>query len=195
MAEKNKRTTCSGLEWDSMLGLLNRLKKDKRYKDYMLIGIGSYFGLRANDLLNLKWSDVLNKDEITVVEKKTGKNRLITISPNAKEIIEFVSNDLMRGDRLNSDAFVFANSKGGKLSIQYINRRLHETFKTYNIKVQNGSTHTLRKTFGKRVWEMDGKSERSLIYLSEIFSHSSIAITKRYIGITQKDIENIYLNL
>ena len=195
MAIKDTRTACSGLEWDSMIGLLNRLKKDKCYRDYALIGIGCYFGLRANDLLNLTWNDVIGKSELSVRETKTGKKRVITINPNAKEIFEIVSNELKRLGNYRSSAYIFANTKGGRLTIQYVNRRLHSIFRTYNVKVQNGSTHTLRKTFGKRVWEMDEKSERSLIYLSEIFSHSSIAITKRYIGITQKDIENIYLNL
>jgi integrase len=55
--------------------------------------------------------------------------------------------------------------------------------------------YTLRKTFGKRVWEMDGQSERSLVYLSQIFNHSNVGITRRYIGIVQEDIRNIYLNL
>jgi hypothetical protein len=53
----------------------------------------------------------------------------------------------------------------------------------------------LRKTFGKAVWERDGRSERSLIYLSEIFSHISIATTRRYIGVTEKQIADVYLKL
>jgi site-specific recombinase XerD len=57
------------------------------------------------------------------------------------------------------------------------------------------STHTLRKTFGKAVWERDGQSELSLIYLSEIFSHTSIATTRKYIGVTEKQIADVYLKL
>lgn len=90
---------------------------------------------------------------------------------------------------------LFVNRKGEKVSIQYINRLLKKTFSDYGVKTQNASTHTLRKTFGKRVWEMDGKSERSLIYLSQIFNHSSVSITRRYIGIVEEDIRNIYLSL
>jgi site-specific recombinase XerD len=101
----------------------------------------------------------------------------------------------MRLGRFSQDGYIFANRWGGKISISYVNRRLHKIFEVYNIKVQNGSTHTLRKTFGKRVYEMDGKSEKSLIYLSEIFSHASIATTKLYIGITQAQISDVYLKL
>ena len=93
------------------------------------------------------------------------------------------------------DAYLFANRNGEKVSIQYINRLLKKTFSDFGVRTQNASTHTLRKTFGKRVWEMDGKSERSLIYLSQIFNHSSIGITRRYIGIVQEDIRDIYMKL
>lgn len=84
---------------------------------------------------------------------------------------------------------------GGQLSISYINKRLKVIFQKYNVRTQNPISHILRKTFGKRVYEMDGHSERSIIYLSDIFNHSSTAITRRYIGIAQEQIKDVYLNL
>lgn len=195
MSKKNTKTTCSGIEWNAMLGLLSRLKKDKRIKEYLLIGSGSYLGLRASDLLKLKWSNVLNTNEILIIEQKTGKTRQIILSDSVKEIFEFVSNLLIKEGKFNNDNYLFANRQNGNLSIQYVNRLLKKVVNDYGIKVQNASTHTLRKTFGKRVWEMDGKSERGLIYLSQIFNHSNTGITRRYIGIIEQDIQNIYLNL
>jgi integrase len=195
MSLENSSTVCSGIEWNSLLGLLVRLKKAKRTREYLLIGTGVYLGLRASDLLCLRWSDLLDNDEITLTEKKTGKTRHITINPSLKDILSYVSSELARQGKYCMDGYLFANRKGEKVSIQYINRLLKKTFFEFGVKTQNGSTHTLRKTFGKRVWEMDGKSERSLIYLSQIFNHSSIGITRRYIGIVQEDIRNIYMKL
>ena len=195
MSLSNTSTVCTGIELNSLLGLLVRLKKAKRNREYLLIATGAYLGLRASDLFNLRWSDVLDKDEVTITEKKTGKARLLSINSSLNEILTCVSKDLQRQGKFDIDAYLFANRNGGKVSIQYINRLLKKTFYDYGIKTQNASTHTLRKTFGKRVWEMDGKSERSLIYLSQIFNHSSISITRRYIGIVQEDIRDIYLNL
>lgn len=195
MSRKYQKTTTSGIDWNTMLGLLHRLKKDNKYREYLLIGTGCYLGLRASDLLNLKWTDILEKDEIFIVEKKTQKVRSITINKELKKIIadsnEYFSNEI----KLNNDSYLFSNKSGGKLSIQYVNRTLHKIMNTYNVKVQNPSTHTLRKTFGKRVWEMDNKSDRALIYLSQIFNHSNSMITRKYIGIIQEDISNIYLGL
>jgi len=195
MSIVNTSTVCSGIEWNSLLGLLVRLKKEKRNREYLLIGTGAYLGLRASDLFNLRWSDLLDKDEIAISEKKTGKNRVITINPSLKDILSYVSTELAKESKFNMDAFLFANRKGERVTIQYINRLLKKTFSDFGVKTQNASTHTLRKTFGKRVWEMDGKSERSLIYLSQIFNHSSIGITRRYIGIVQEDIRDIYMKL
>lgn len=195
MSKLNSNTTTNGLDWNQMLGLLSRLKKDKRNFEFLLIATGSYFGLRAKDLLNLKWKDIHNTDTLTVVESKTGKTRLITINLNLKEVFDFCQNQQIKSGCFSSENYLFPNKSGESISIQYINRVLHRVFEKYNVKVQNGSTHTLRKTFGKRVWEVDGKSERSLIYLTQIFNHSSIQITKRYIGITQQDISNIYLSI
>ena len=178
-----------------MLGLLHRLKKDNRLQDYLLVATGCYFGLRVKDLLNLQWSHVIDKDEFHVTESKTGKKRLITLNVNAKEVLLHVHKSRKGKRGFSSDNFLFVNRWNEKLTIQYVNRRLHDIFSEYNVRVGNGSSHTLRKTFGKRVWEMDNQSEKSLVYLSEIFSHSSINTTKRYIGIIQANIENIYLNL
>jgi integrase len=195
MSLKNTSTVCSGIQWNTILGLLNRLKKEKRNKEYLLIGTGCYLGLRASDMLNLHWSDLLNKNEIIIKEQKTGKIRLITINDSLKDILSFASEQQIKKGDFEANQYIFANKRGEKSSIQYINRLLRKTLNDYGIKTPNASTHTLRKTFGKRVWEMDGKSERSLIYLSQIFNHSSTSITRRYIGIVQEDIRNIYLNL
>ena len=73
MSIANTSTVCSGIEWNSLLGLLVRLKKTKRNREYLLIGTGTYLGLRASDLLNLRWSDFIDKDEVVITEKKTGK--------------------------------------------------------------------------------------------------------------------------
>ena len=195
MSAKESNTTCLGIEWNSMLGLQVQLKRSKRHREYLSVGTGAYLGLRASDLLNLRWSDVLDKEELTIIEKKTGKARQISINSSLNEILIYTSRELSRQGQFNIDQYLFVNRKGEKVSIQYINRLLKKTFSDYGIKTQNASTHTLRKTFGKRVWEMDGMSERSLIYLSQIFNHSSVSITRRYIGIVQEDIRNIYLSL
>ena len=52
-----------------------------------------------------------------------------------------------------------------------------------------------RKSFGRRVWENNERSERGLIMLNEILNHTSIKTTKIYLGIRDKEIQDIYQNL
>lgn len=192
---RKKQTATSGMDWNSMLGLTQRLRQDKLHRDYLLITMGCYFGLRIGDLLSLKWEDIIEKDELFINEQKTKKPRKITINPKVIEAINFCSNEQKLKNKFTLNGFVFSNRWDGPVTISYINKRLKVIFKKYNVNVKNPSSHTLRKTFGKRIYEADAKSERALIYLSEIFSHSSIAITRRYIGITQEQIADMYLNL
>ena len=57
----------------------------------------------------------------------------------------------------------------------------------------NFSCHSLRKTFGRQVYNMNSEnSELALVKLMELFNHSSLAITKRYLGLRQEEILQTY---
>lgn len=56
-------------------------------------------------------------------------------------------------------------------------------------------THMFRKTLGRHVWESNDHSEKSLILLGNLFNHSSVKITKAYLGIREKEISDVYLSL
>lgn len=192
---KGKSTTTSGMQWNTMLGLSMRLKEDGLIREHLLITLGCYFGLRIRDLRSIKWSDVQNKTEIFITEHKTKKVRKITINPKVSETIEFCSQQLKAKNKFKEDGFIFANRWGDPVSISYINKLLKVIFRKYDVQVQNPSSHTLRKTFGKRIFDADNKSERSIIMLAEIFNHSSLGITRKYIGITEENIADIYMSL
>lgn len=65
----------------------------------------------------------------------------------------------------------------------------------YNLPIEAFSTHTFRKTFGRYVYEKNDKSAESLILLNHIFRHSSIDITKVYIGLRQAEIDTIFKSI
>lgn len=195
MAKKNTKTECSGIEWGQFLLLIDRLKRSKDYRFLLLISIGGYCGMRVGDMLRLKWDDVINRDEIILQEGKTGKHRTITLNQSLKDIVCYCETVHFDGGEIKLSDFIFCNRNDTPFSRQYVNRQLHRIFKECKIKVQNGSSHTLRKTFGRRVYEMNEHSEASLVLLSSIFNHTSIAITRKYIGLTQEKIQDVYINL
>ena len=190
-----RSTTTSSLDWTQMLGLCAELKRDGLHRDYLLIMMGCHFGLRISDLLKLTWNDVYKQESVIVKEGKTGKQRIINEHARVREALEFSKPHLLTGADITTDHPILANRWGSALTVSYINKRLKWVFSRYRIKTQNASSHTLRKTFGKRVYEMNGETDKSLVFLSEIFGHSNTAITRRYLGITQEEIADAYLSL
>lgn len=85
------------------------------------------------------------------------------------------------------------NQKGTIFTVQRINIILKEVKKKYRLKIKNFSCHSLRKTFGRQVYNMNSdNAELALVKLMELFNHSSVAITKRYLGLRQEEILQTY---
>lgn len=191
MALKGQRTTSDFLEWGKMQSLVLKLERDGELKFALLIATGSYIGLRISDLLQLKWEQVLHQDYFTVIEKKTGKTRKVTINPELQGILI----RLYKALGAEEGQYMFINRFGDKpFSIQYVNAKLKEIFTKYSIKGQY-SSHFMRKTLGRRVWEMNKYSDQALLLLSQLFNHSSVSTTKIYLGIREQEISNLYLSL
>jgi hypothetical protein len=62
----------------------------------------------------------------------------------------------------------------------------------YHLSAERLSTHSFCKTFGRHYWEENDHSEQALIILSEVFRHQQISETKRYLGITNDEINSVY---
>jgi integrase len=194
MTRKGSNTTTGYLEWDTFISLITRLENKGEYKFCLLVTIGVFTGLRISDLLNLKFSDILDNSILTIQEKKTKKHRKIKLNSDLKMIVVRIFH---RMDYTDSNRFIFINRFGTKpMDKSYVNVKLKELFSFYRVKVDgNISSHLFRKTLGRRVMEVNNYSNESLILLMELFGHSSMSITKRYLGIREQEIHNVYDNL
>lgn len=193
MALKNTNTTSDYLPWETMLWLVRRLYRDGNYRMSLLIGCGSFFGLRISDLKELTWSDLLDGDTIVLNEIKTGKLRIVKINSGFHKHIQDCYDSLGITDKSQK---VFISRKGCVYSTQQINRLFKHMKFRYGLKIAHFSTHSLRKTFGRRVVEQAGvQSEMALIKLSEIFNHSSPMVTRRYLGLRQQELYEVYDSL
>jgi integrase len=152
--------------------------------------LGCFFGLRISDILSLRWEDIYEKEEFELIEKKTSKKRHIKINPQLRRHIADCHESIK--PRSISD-FIFTSQKGTVYSIQRINVVLKEMKLTYNLKIQNFSSHSLRKCFGRTIFERsEGNAELAIVKLSQLYNHSSSAITRRYLGISQKELMDTY---
>ena len=190
MSLKNSYTTSDYLHWDSATTLVRKLYRDKNYRISLLIGCGIFFGLRISDLLRLNWNMLLNKEaKFVMIEKKTGKRREVKIN---REFQKHIRDCRAALHIENMDEPCFLSTKGKPYSIQWINLVLKELKDLYNLKIDHFSTHSLRKTFGRKVFESSDNAELALVKLMELFNHSSVSITKRYLGLKQEEILQTY---
>lgn len=190
MSLKNSYTTSDYLHWDSATTLVRKLYRDRNYRISLLIGCGIFFGLRISDLLCLNWNMLLNKEaKFVMIEKKTGKRREVKINREFQKHIKDCYQALHIED-MNEPCFL--STKGKPYSVQWINLIFKELKDYYNLKIDHFSTHSLRKTFGRKVFESSDNAELALVKLMELFNHSSVSITKRYLGLKQEEILQTY---
>ena len=193
MGLKYSTTTADFLEWEIAMNLIRKLAKDEIYKMSLLVALGCFTGLRISDILALRWNQILKTNEFTIFEKKTGKKRIIRLNQQLQKHIEECYKHIKPiGDK----APILVSQKGTVFSIQIINVIFKEIKKRYRLKINNFSCHSLRKTFGRQVYNMNNEnSELALVKLMELFNHSSVAITKRYLGLRQEEILETYDSL
>jgi integrase len=190
MSAKFSQTTSDYLEWNQSMNLIRNLYNDGNYRMSLLISFGSFWGLRISDILSLKWEHVYDKEEFTIVEKKTRKSRDIKINAQLRRHIEDCHKNI-RPRMLNE--YIFTSQKGSIYSIQRINVILKDMKVKYNLKIKNFSSHSLRKCFGREIFNRSAENaELAIVKLSQLFNHSNPSITRRYLGISQKELLDTY---
>jgi integrase len=184
MSVKGTTTTSDYLDFEKMMfKSKNMLGNEKTciYAIYIIIAINT--GLRSGDLLKLTFED-LRTEKLTIIEGKTKKTKTIAINENIKELV----NKYGKG----KTGSPFITQKKGVLTVQHLNIQLKKLIKEKGLRI---SSHSMRKTFGRRVYFQNNESEKALMYLMDLFNHSSMSMTKKYLGIRQEELDNIYLNL
>lgn len=190
MSLKNSYVTSDYVEWDTMLALIHKLYRNQEYRMSLLIGCGSFFGLRISDLLTLTWSMLLDSDSFIIIEKKTKKRREIKVNYGFQKHILDCYKKLNIKDK-NEKCFI--SRKRTVYSVQRINNLFKEIKVKYNLKVEHFSTHSMRKTFGRKIIEASKEnSEFALIKLAELFNHTDVQTTRRYLGLRSEELLEAY---
>ena len=195
----NKREEASdALSMGDFNKLIDELRKDKEYLWELYCRVSYAKKKRANDVIKLRWRDLLYKDKIYFIEKKTRKNRGIPINQSVKD--KFIELYELLGSPDKNEYFMINKRQSeiaGEMThytLQYINRKLKIFRVRYRLNISRNrfSSHSFRKTFGRYVYESNGKSFEALNLLNMIYQHANIATTQRYLGIQEEEIDNIY---
>ena len=134
-----------------------------------------------SDIVKLTKKDLISSKNPRIVEKKTGKTRILYLS-SLQDLIQDYTKDLEPED------YLFPSTKGGHLEVNTVYQMFQKVAALLGR--DDIGTHTLRKTFGYHYY----KKTKDVATLMEIFGHSSERITNRYIGINEDEISETLLN-
>ena len=190
MAKKFQLTKSDYLPMEEFMKLIRGLHKDKQYLWEFYVRLSFCTALRSSDVLSMKWSQILNRKSVIVTEKTTGKTREIPFNNRFKlQIAEAYKLIGMP----NPNELIFFNKRTDKaFTIQYINQMTKSWKEKYSIKISNFSTHTFRKSFGRYVYDYATDKSKALILLNAILNHSSLEVTKVYIGLRKDEINSVF---
>ena len=152
-----------------------KMGKQNANRNVLLFKIGISTGLRVGDIVKLKVLDVKGKSSFKIREGKTKKERTVHLNAIMADIADYT-------ESINEEGYLFPSRKGSHIS----------TTQAYRILVQAAvligrtdiGSHSMRKTFGYHYY----KRTHDVVTLMNIFNHSDQSITKRYIGITEKEV-------
>ncbi len=173
------------------------LRVTETIREKTLLTVGFCTGYRVSELLSLTVGDVSTggaiHSHVTVkaANTKTKTSRSITLNSDAKKallkLVEWLS-DKGLTDKATPLFLSRKHTKTGE--VKAINRQqAHEIIKALFAKIGefgNVSTHTLRKTFAKAIYDATGKLELVQIALG----HKSINSTVSYLDFGNDAVDN-----
>lgn len=170
-------------------------------RNKMLFIIGINVGVRASDLRLLTWDFFFEKttdntlrfrDGYSLRPKKTSKhNKYVQLKFNdaVKKVVKWYVGMYPIDDVKD---YVFKSRKGDDaISVRSMWRMIKSTAKEAGIS-QNIGTHSLRKSFCRRLYDNAMDKSKALVVLQKILNHSSSLTTLNYIGITSDDMDDAF---
>jgi integrase len=172
----------------------NLLRGEGRFRDLLLFVVGINTALRISDLLALQVGHFLDDHQqirrrFCIKEQKRGKRQEVVVNTSIRDALEeyFAAYPEIIGDQLN---FIFFNTKDNGFRKPIKRGQAWKIVMTICQQVGlrgNFGTHSLRKTWGYQA-RMQGVE---LALIMHKLNHESVAYTKRYLGITDDELQAV----
>lgn len=139
-------------------------------------------GLRISDILRLRLSDIVKDGEryrLAITEQKTGKARTFTVPLALYQFIRCYCLD----HAIPPEHRIFP------LTERTVQRHLQQVCDYLGY--AGISTHSFRKYYATEIYKNNGYN---IALVQQLLQHSSTAVTQRYIGIQQQEVEKAIEN-
>lgn len=139
-------------------------------------------GMRISDVLQLRFCDIIKDGDryrLNISEQKTDKPRTFTVPD---EIREYINEYRMRHHMTDQQRLF-------DLSERQIQKHLKAVCEYLGL--AGISTHSFRKYFATQIYINNGYN---IELVRQLLQHSSAAVTQKYIGIQQKQVEDALQN-
>lgn len=171
----------------------NMLHGQGRFRDLLLFTIGVNSALRVSDLLQIRVGQLVDDqgqpvDRFVIREEKRGKRNVVYINESVLHALTmFLAAN--PGIAADPDHFVFFNTRTNDYSKPITRKQawaiVAQLCQDVGLRGNYG-THTLRKTWAYHA-RMSGME---LHLIMDKLNHNSLAATRRYLGITDDELED-----
>ena len=171
--EKKLPVILSRIEIDQMI------LATKNVNHRLIIQMMYATGMRASELINLKWQDIdFHRNTIHITLAKGKKDRIVMLSPKIKKGLKSLCEE--------KTGQVFISNRNKKYTLRTIEKIVDNARVKAGIK-KKISPHSLRHSFATHLLE-NGTDIR---YIRDLLGHSDISTTLIYTKVSTKNIRNI----
>lgn len=186
LSERQARMLLGECEREAKNAIQNDDQKSKFITDYYIFNITYLTGLRVSEVINLKWSDII-EDVIIIRNSKGGKSRNVNVGKRTLKLLsdyKTLQDNLFKYNKDND--LVFRHTKGRQFTRYILHDRMKYWVKRLNFP-DGISFHSLRHSAATR-WLNNGVQ---LTTIKDQLGHTNITTTSEYLHVTESATEKI----
>lgn len=157
------------------------------FRDYTIISVFLFTGIRREELTNIKLNDVDLKRDSVLIHGKGNKQRIVYINETLHAILsEYLGVYREKIGKANESQYLFPTQKADKLCTGTVNHIVNKFFESAGIKQTGISAHILRKRFATSAFQ----ATHDIATVSKLLGHSSPTVTTRYVVIGEDSMRD-----